>query len=44
LEGVLLVALTGDGQEEDRRQAEQAGFDRFFTKPVELGALQSLLS
>ena len=43
LKEVLLVALTGYGQEEDRRLARQAGFDHLFTKPVELDALQSLL-
>lgn len=29
-----LVAITGWGQEADKRQAVQAGFDRHFTKPV----------
>jgi CheY-like chemotaxis protein len=29
----LLVAATGWGQEEDRRQAMEAGFDLHFTKP-----------
>ena len=43
LEGVALVALTGYGQDEDRRQAEEAGFDRHFTKPVELHAVRLLL-
>lgn len=44
LSGVLLVALTGYGQEKDRRLAEQAGFNHLFTKPVELDALQSVLA
>ena len=44
LQGVILIAMTGYGQEEDRRRAQQAGFDHLFTKPVELGALQSLLA
>ena len=43
LEGATLVALTGYGQEEDRRKAIEAGFDRHFIKPVDPGALQSLL-
>jgi len=30
----LLIALTGWGQEEDKRRAAEAGFDRHFTKPV----------
>jgi CheY-like chemotaxis protein len=38
-ESVLLVALTGWGSEEDRRQAQSAGFDRHLVKPVELDKL-----
>ena len=41
--GVLLVALTGHGQPEDRRRALEAGFDAHLTKPVGLGELQALL-
>jgi PAS domain S-box-containing protein len=41
---VLLVALTGWGQDADRRQAERAGFDSHFTKPVEAALLQELLA
>jgi CheY-like chemotaxis protein len=29
-----LVALTGDGQAEDRDRAFSAGFDRHLTKPI----------
>jgi CheY-like chemotaxis protein len=32
--GMLLVALTGYGQPEDRRRARAAGFDAHLTKPV----------
>jgi signal transduction histidine kinase/ActR/RegA family two-component response regulator len=32
--GIRLVALTGYGQPEDRRRAEQAGFDAYLVKPV----------
>jgi CheY-like chemotaxis protein len=39
-----LVALTGRGQEEDRRLAREAGFDRHLIKPAEIGALQALLA
>jgi CheY-like chemotaxis protein len=39
----FLVALTGYGQEEDRRRAQEAGFNRHLTKPVEMERLQSLL-
>jgi PAS domain S-box-containing protein len=42
--GVLLVALTGWGQEEDRRRSREAGFDHHLTKPVEFEALQRLLA
>jgi PAS domain S-box-containing protein len=41
---ILLVAITGWGQEEDRLRSEQAGFDRHITKPVALRELNSLLS
>jgi CheY-like chemotaxis protein/anti-sigma regulatory factor (Ser/Thr protein kinase) len=35
-----LVALTGYGQEEDRRRSTAAGFDVHLVKPVDLGKLQ----
>ena len=44
LKHILLVALTGYGQEEDRQQTQMAGFDAHFVKPVELEVLQKLLS
>jgi signal transduction histidine kinase/ActR/RegA family two-component response regulator len=40
---VLLVALTGYGQPEDRRAALAAGFDVHLTKPVELSALEAVI-
>jgi CheY-like chemotaxis protein len=40
----LLVALTGWGQEEDRRRSAEAGFDHHLTKPVAPKELQRLLS
>jgi CheY-like chemotaxis protein len=40
----LLAAITGYGQEEDRRQSEAAGFDRHLVKPVEARFLRELLS
>ena len=43
-ERTVLVALTGWGQEEDRRRSQEAGFDHHFVKPVELSALQDLLA
>jgi PAS domain S-box-containing protein len=42
--GVVLVALTGWGQEEDRRKSREAGFDAHLIKPVEFAALKALLS
>jgi len=41
---VVLVALTGWGQEADRRRAAEAGFDHHLTKPVDPNALNSLLA
>ncbi len=38
-----IVALTGWGQDEDRRRSQQAGFDRHLVKPVEPAALEALL-
>jgi signal transduction histidine kinase/CheY-like chemotaxis protein len=43
-QGVTLVALTGWGQEEDRQRTREAGFDHHLVKPVNLDALQVLLS
>jgi CheY-like chemotaxis protein len=40
---VMLIALTGWGQEEDRRRTQVAGFDHHLTKPADVGVLQSLL-
>jgi CheY-like chemotaxis protein len=40
----VLAALTGWGQEEDRRRALQAGFDYHFVKPIEPDALEQLLA
>ena len=44
LKEALLVAVTGYGQEEDRRKSREAGFDDHLTKPVDLAALQTLLA
>jgi PAS domain S-box-containing protein len=41
---IVLVAVTGLGQEEDRRRSKEAGFDHHMTKPVEFAALQKLLA
>jgi PAS domain S-box-containing protein len=42
--GLALVALTGWGQEEDKRRAFEAGFNHHLTKPVEAAALEKLLA
>jgi CheY-like chemotaxis protein len=42
--GMALIALTGWGQEEDKRRAFEAGFDYHLTKPVEATALEKLLA
>ncbi len=39
----LLVALTGYGQESDRRDAQAAGFDQHLTKPVGLSELRRII-
>jgi CheY-like chemotaxis protein len=40
----LLVALTGWGQEDDRRRSEEAGFDAHLVKPVDDAVLGRLLA
>lgn len=44
LDGTRLVALTGWGQEEDRRRTTEAGFDRHLVKPLQPEVLESLLA
>jgi signal transduction histidine kinase/CheY-like chemotaxis protein len=41
---VVLVALTGYGREQDQEDARAAGFNRHFTKPVDFGQLELVLS
>ena len=41
--GMLLIAATGWGQDEDRRRALAAGFDRHLTKPMDATALAASL-
>ena len=40
---MMLVAVTGWGQDEDRKRAFEAGFDHHLTKPAEFNALARLL-
>jgi CheY-like chemotaxis protein len=41
---IVLIALTGWGQEEDRRRSHEAGFDGHLVKPVDYAVLTTLLS
>jgi PAS domain S-box-containing protein len=43
-EGMLLIAVTGWGQEEDRRRTEEAGFNGHTVKPVDADDLMKLLA
>jgi two-component system CheB/CheR fusion protein len=44
LRNVVLIALTGYGRDEDRREALTAGFDHHLVKPVDPGALLALVA
>jgi CheY-like chemotaxis protein len=39
----VIIAVSGYGQEEDRRRSLAAGFDHHLVKPVDFDALMSLL-
>ena len=41
---LVLVALTGRSQDEDRRRSHEAGFDFHLVKPIEPAALEKLLA
>ncbi len=41
---IFLIALTGWGQDEDRRRSLEAGFDYHLTKPIGIDALKSVLA
>jgi signal transduction histidine kinase len=41
---MILIAVTGWGQDEDRRKSEEAGFDQHMVKPVDPQALMKLLA
>jgi len=42
LSDVLLIAVSGWGQEEDRRRSQSAGFDHHLIKPADVSALEAL--
>jgi signal transduction histidine kinase len=42
--GMVLVALTGWGQQEDKRRSREAGFDAHLVKPIDFGALEELVA
>lgn len=44
LAGVALAALTGWGQDEDRRRTREAGFDYHFVKPTDLQQVEAALA
>ncbi len=44
LEGIILVALTGWGAEEDKNRSREAGFNNHLVKPAQFEAIESLLS
>jgi signal transduction histidine kinase/CheY-like chemotaxis protein len=44
LERAVVVAVTGYGQDDDRKHSHQAGFDLHLTKPVSLDELRSALN
>ena len=44
IEAPILIALTGYGQDDDRRRAREAGFDFHLTKPTSIEQLTSFLS
>jgi DNA-binding response OmpR family regulator len=41
---MVLIALTGWGQAEDKKRSQEAGFDRHLVKPVDVGELTALLA
>jgi CheY-like chemotaxis protein len=42
--GIVLIAVTGWGQEEDRRRSREAGFDHHMVKPVDPQELMKFLA
>ena len=42
--GIVLIAVTGWGQDEDRRRSHEAGFDHHMVKPVDPKVLMKMLA
>jgi CheY-like chemotaxis protein len=42
--GALFIALTGYGQNQDREEAQQAGFDHYLVKPADLNEVNEVLA
>ena len=40
----VLVAMTGYGQESDRQQSKEAGFDHHLVKPADFGKVLEILA
>ena len=43
-EKAVIIALTGWGQDEDKRRSQEAGFTHHMVKPVDPAALEKLLA
>jgi CheY-like chemotaxis protein len=43
-QATVIIAVSGYGQEEDRRRCREAGFDHHLVKPVDFDKLISLMS
>jgi len=41
---ILMIAITGWGQDVDRRKSQEAGFDHHLVKPVEASDISALMS
>ena len=44
LKNVVLVAMTGYGQENDRKRSKEAGFDHHLVKPGDFGKVLQILA
>jgi CheY-like chemotaxis protein len=41
---IFIIAVTGWGQDDDRRRSREAGFDRHLVKPIDFATLERLLA